>query len=265
MLEFLDRLPEHCSHQLFRLSSLLTEDRALVRNPSALSNLVLYPEFKLIYNRVKKSGNSSTLMYLSDALYPNTLPEVATASFEEYLRFKDFAASQGVPVTWRSMILRRARISTNALMTVVRSPFSRLLSAFLQKRSLMQAGRGAGYRQIPGFLNEEPVPGFQEFVRHLAEVGPYQNAHWWPQLDLLITTPENFDFLIKLENFHEGFDSLLDFLGVSGFSALRTGPHPGESPEKVTSATTEVNRFYDHGTTRLVHSIYRDDFEFLGY
>jgi hypothetical protein len=87
--------------------------------------------------------------------------------------------------------LNRAEVERFASLfkfTVVRNPYTRTLSAYLDKieRRAVRAGKESSFRDF--LLQAKKTPRFL-----------YSNAHWAPQSSLMLIPVEQFDFIGKVE------------------------------------------------------------------
>lgn len=131
--------------------------------------------------------------------------------------------------------------------TVVRNPFTRTLSAYLDK--IERRARSA-----------QRESSFCEFLQGLANGKLYSNAHWAPQHSLLLLPFDDFDFLGKVETLDEDLGHIrARILGrqvaepIKSFRANSTG------------AGKKLREYYDKDTVSLVQELFRKDFELFGY
>ncbi|MBD3640089.1 MAG: sulfotransferase family protein [Marinobacter sp.] len=130
---------------------------------------------------------------------------------------------------------------------VVRNPFTRTLSAYLDKveRRAREAQRESN---------------FNEFLQGLANGKLYSNAHWAPQSSLLLLPFKDFDFTGKVES----LDTDLDYI------RSRITGKPAEEPLKsfranATGAGTKLRQYYDERSVRMVLELFQVDFELFDY
>jgi hypothetical protein len=225
------------------------------RHPARVENenhVAYFPETDIAFNRIKKAGNSSTLVYLH-SLIPSKQKELGP---DVLLATKREALSSTVPL--RSCTTADCIRIRNALVfVVIREPYSRVLSAFLQK-SLRP-----DYAATPGFQSRTPH-GFADFVSFLSEGGISVNRHWWPQRDLLYFDPADVDVLTPLDRLDAGIRHLAAVAGLrlpKGASFGQPSIDESRSQTKLTGSTSLVNEFYSPHLRRLVRSLYDADFE----
>ncbi|MBM5801538.1 MAG: sulfotransferase family protein [Cyanobacteria bacterium M_surface_10_m2_179] len=231
---------------------------------AAVRNLLIYPQAGLAYNRIKKSGNSSMLLYLRDALAPGS-PQAS----QPYNRAKDEAIALGC--TMRQLLRRpRAllRLPQCFFFTVMRDPRARLLSGFLEK---VGSGHAQRYSAAGGFGDASPQ-GFERFLTYLEEGGLHDDAHWWPQVDLMAFAPDQFDAIYQLESIDQHLPALLRQRGltVDGLDCSR--PHrveqqftvPGK-PFKLKQAASKLQHYLAPGVEERIVRLYEPDFYAGGY
>ncbi|WP_421981523.1 sulfotransferase family protein [Roseibium sp.] len=213
--------------------------------------VAVFPEIKLCFNRIKKSGNTSTVGFLSDVC--------------NYTRSPTTEQMKTQVTCVRTMTIKqlRATLGYHSL-TVARDPYSRTLSAFLDK-----VARGA-YSElacVPGY-GDRTVSGFHQFLDFLLAGGTRYDRHFWPQTDLLFQPIERFDCVARLENLHNDLSAFLLKIGVheSRIQDMRT-PHEMEQSErgKVTNAAQRMAKFYNEEARTKVAQIYHSDFAAFGY
>jgi hypothetical protein len=143
------------------------------------------------------------------------------------------------------------------LFTVVRDPFSRLLSAYLD-----QIGRGKpGKRPVAAYYGKalsDPI-SFLEFCRFIADGGLHANPHWYRQVDFVLAGVDKLHFVARVE-------SLTADLQVI---CRRVRPDRRHSVEEWTphrtDATKKMKELYCPETVALVREQYRADFDAFGY
>lgn len=211
-------------------------------NVSAARYMLLYPKLKLAFNRVKKNGNSTTAtllhtMEIGTTKGPRTAKKstsLRTANLNELLASRDYFH-----------------------FVIIRDPFSRILSAFLNKFS-----KDAFIERYGNFdLTPE---GFENFLRWLQDHGLEDDLHWDLQKRMIFGQLEDYDAVLRFEDFPHCLVELLNSRGleIPETSAKIFGSvHKGSR----TGAIRRLQEFYRPKSTALVQSLYKDDFEFLGY
>lgn len=219
-----------------------------------------FPELRLLFNRIKKSGNSTVTAFLAELAAEETGRHFATV--------RD--AKKGAVSPVRCSLREAREMRSYTRFTVVRNPYDRVLSAFLNKVSLGEQGtdsRKRRFRVVPGWGEATPE-GFARFVAFIDEGGLRHDRHWWPQRDLLIMPPERFDLIGRLETLPEDMARLLAMIGRDPELARSLEkPHPLEAsqPLKITGATSKRAAFYTPQLSATVRRLYAADFEAFGY
>jgi hypothetical protein len=131
--------------------------------------------------------------------------------------------------------------------SVVRNPFTRTLSAYLDKIERRATRRG-----------EES--SYNAFLDSLANGALYENAHWAPQCTLLLLPFEAFDFIGRVESLEEDLSHILARLGSKQPAAQITA-----ETGNATGAAAKLREYYDDGAVARVRALYREDFERFGY
>jgi hypothetical protein len=140
----------------------------------------------------------------------------------------------------------------------VRNPYTRLLSAYLDKVVRRKYFAADGKYPNTHFSKMTTPPSFQEFCNYLTEDGLYQNAHWAPQKDLLLLPLEKFDFIGKFESLENDIQYLLNRLGGDPYHIDRAGPPS-------TGADGLLGQYYSPELYELISELYQEDFNLFGY
>jgi hypothetical protein len=140
--------------------------------------------------------------------------------------------------------------------TVVRDPYARTLSAYLDKFA-------AGGRQldrfgarIAGF--DAGQVSFRGFCRYLAAGGEAENAHWVRQTRIT-GLADRLDFVGRVESLGPDLARILERIGGDPATT------PGRAGPSATGARDRLGEYYDAETRRIVAQVYRADFQAFGY
>ncbi|MGM0433323.1 MAG: sulfotransferase family protein [Pseudomonadota bacterium] len=190
-------------------------------------------EMGVFCNRIPKAANSSVVTNLAYHKLGYTIPD------------REAKKLFTTPSELRQHQV--ANISSLFSFAFVRNPYTRVLSAFLDKVE-RRANR-----------NNRDV-SFLEFLEYLERGGLYSNAHWAPQHSLLLLPFERFDFFGKTENLNKDLSYVLQQLGLYSesdgvLSALSNS----------TGASKKIDSYYDKETRLKVKELYSEDFNFFGY
>jgi hypothetical protein len=145
-------------------------------------------------------------------------------------------------------------------MTVVRNPYTRLVSAWRNKIFLCEPQTIHLYLQIKGGLpgvHEKSLVSFEEFVEYLESKCDLStcDAHWRWQINHTFLRAMRFSLIVKVEQMTDGLRQFQQHLGLSDYLPAngRNASVPfGSSP-------------YSKELADRVYSLYRRDFEVLGY
>ena len=224
-----------------------------------LDRVVFYPEHNIAFNRIAKSGNSSVILYLDEAIRGPSIHQ------DDYKQAKRLAMRTGKSLVEMSCSKRdRLRLKDIALFTVVRNPWSRTLSAFLDK---IATGPHDKYGHIPGFGNNSQT-GFAAFISFLSNGGLHANHHWKPQSDALLLPSSQFQSICRLEHLSDELPLALSTTRLRLPSPERLQqPHQIESQQqsKLTQASSKLLRYYSASTIQAVAELYAADFELGRY
>lgn len=149
------------------------------------------------------------------------------------------------------------RLETDAFVfTVVRNPYSRVLSAYLDKVGRL---RHQGRRFVHWAQRHGQPTDFLGFCRFLRHGGLFLDMHWAPQADILCLPLERFDFIGRVESLDRDLPLVLQHLfGVA--AAL-----PGRRAGTPTHADQHLKEAYGAEQQQTIAELYRLDFELFGY
>ncbi len=215
----------------------------------AMSSVAVFPTQKLIFNRIKKCGNTSVVTFLHEL---------------------DGQSSHGTTDELKSRLTHVRRLSmwqtfkfpTYYSFAVIRNPYGRLLSGFLHR---IAPGHMEEYQTVPGFGENTPE-GFEKFVEFLADGNQYFDRHYWPQTELMYQSPSRFNRLVRLEYLVSDMRDLLKDIGQPEELAQKLAkPHQIEQDEKhkITNANRQLKAFYNDRIIQLTEQLYASDFSQL--
>jgi hypothetical protein len=140
---------------------------------------------------------------------------------------------------------------------VVRNPYTRILSAYLDKLGSGFRAPGAAFRFQAGLPQRAKVT-FETFVRSVSKSLPYEDdRHWAPQTDNLLSGAFRIDCLGSVENMPGLLRRLGDEIGI-------VRPDPSRS-RHATGAVNKVAEYFTPELRDLVVEKYSEDFAFFGY
>jgi hypothetical protein len=153
---------------------------------------------------------------------------------------------------------------------VVRNPYSRMLSAYLNKFSKEQ------YEYMPTVWREfsrytarfaagnegrqEQFPSFSDFVSFVCETPvELMNEHWHPQTKMAMVKEIKYDHIIRFEELSLGWKELV---GITGLPLL---PSNQDIEFPATNADARLSDFYTSELAGAVYEKFAEDFEYFGY
>jgi Sulfotransferase family len=142
----------------------------------------------------------------------------------------------------------------------VRNPFTRVLSAYLDK-IIGRPGVTTPIQQKMGIDPNTYIPTFPEFIDLVyATPASDMNPHWAPQTFLLGFEKVRYDYLGRFEFFRPSIDHL-----VSRTSLQVPAGALSHGKEHATDASVKAGDYYTKAIIEQVLEIYCDDFRYLGY
>ncbi|KAH6923508.1 hypothetical protein HPB50_001970 [Hyalomma asiaticum] len=124
-----------------------------------------------------------------------------------------------------SEFVRDRRIADYTKLIIVRHPFERLVSAFVDKiRTTKPRMYGAKLIYAQGFRGSGPngTYTFAEFVKIILDTPlHYWDPHWAPYTTRCRPCAIRYDFILKVETLHRDLDFFLPRIGLAGWSFPR--------------------------------------------
>lgn len=140
--------------------------------------------------------------------------------------------------------------------TFVRNPYSRVLSAYLDK---VGRRRHQGRRFLQ-WAERFGQPGdFVGFCRFLKAGGRDLDMHWAPQAEILCLPPDHLDFIGRVEYLERDLGQVLDRL----FGRL--AQMPSERRGTTTHAGRQLQEAYGPEQKRIMAELSHRDFVLFGY
>ena len=199
------------------------------------------PSLRVLFNGIGKAGHSSVVANLAKAQYGEEI-SISLAKSQGFLRPSALSAEQ------------IEALAGYFKFTLVRNPYTRTLSAYLDKvvrEKVVPERLSCRYKGHP--------PSFLDFCLYLEDGGLNDSVHWGPQTRMLVLPFDQFDHVMKLERFEEDFSVVLEKLGLSeGFAAARHDRHKTGSDRK-------RDLYYCDRTRAIVSELFEEDFRLLGY
>lgn len=199
---------------------------------------------RYVYLRVPKAANSTVFRALAER-FP-----------EPGVNLDDLAAAKTRVTHLGDLGLADLALLRRCLVfTVVRDPYARTLSAYLDKFRAGDKHLDRFGRRVAAFDGGEV--SFRGFCRYLAAGGEAENAHWMRQTRITALA-DRIDIVGRVETLEADLARILAAIGAPGGAIPRSGPPP-------TGASARIAEHYDAETRRIVENVYAADFAAFGY
>lgn len=211
-------------------------------NTDALRRLAIFPRTGVLYNRVKKNANSTTM--------------VALNALENGVMLNTTAAKKGA-TQWHHLRVQFMDLSRFKRLLIIRDPYTRTLSAFREK--FRQQKYKERWREF-----ELSPRGYLDFLLWLKDGGLDADPHWDLQMKSIAFPLKAYTHVLRFESLKE---TLFDFLrqcndATSEDFFIESGR---KGSLHATGSSGAVEEFYDQKSFRLVSELFEQDFLFLGY
>ena len=154
-----------------------------------------------------------------------------------------------------SHAFHRISVDKTYAFSVVRNPFTRILSAYLDQ--ICRKGILRNQFLLQHGLAPDVELSFTEFLRLLDDKSAIFDQHWRPQVENLCLGHVPVHEIYYLENFAETAPGLSDRLGIEIGQTLRQN-HATNASDKVAGHLTDE-------ALEIIRQLYRDDFRIFGY
>lgn len=220
------------------------------RNLNSSDGVAVFPKLGLAFNRIRKSANTSVTAFLTELERGVQIESAHDAKVES---IRPYALS------WADA----RRFPQFYSLVVVREPYARVLSAWLNK---MEGDAPRGFRHFPGHGLTGPE-GFEAFLAFLDQGGLHSKRHWTPQVDLMFQPAERFSRVARLERLADDMAGCLADIGLDPVLAQSLAqPHRLEvGTKKITGAANRLDGYYSAKGRAIVARLYRADFDTFGY
>jgi hypothetical protein len=143
--------------------------------------------------------------------------------------------------------------------TFVKNPFSRALSAYLDKvKNKLPDSSGIYAAAGKTFDDELSFPDYVQTLDRIISSGSHIDKHFRPQSFQCGRGKLKIDFVGYVERFEEDFRKITSQIGFSDTEIVLGVSHS-------TKARTLLRDFYGPTETEVVKKIYKDDFDMFGY
>ncbi|MCK8516991.1 sulfotransferase family protein [Methylonatrum kenyense] len=143
------------------------------------------------------------------------------------------------------------------LFTVVRDPYSRILSAYLDK--VQRSNRRSKVLSGLDLTDDDAAIGFDEFCDFLERGGLDSDAHWCRQIDLIPCGPAYLHAIGRVESLAQDLPEILHRA-----TGVRRKTLQSHSPHK-TGASERMHTVYTKALAERIRTIYKADFDAFGY
>ena len=228
-----------------------TDDR--VEKDFIFSRCAISKKNRYCYFRIPKCANSTIVKTL--AYYD---------PYKDYVE-NDALAKKTKEKFSRSKFALLKFLNLNALskkyflFTFVRNPYTRVLSAYLDK--IVNQIEKKKYDPIRRFIRKNYNElTFEGFVEYLEQGGLYENPHWIPQISMILVNKDRLSFIGKIENFNEDLSKLIDHIfGPETYEVIKM------RKKGRTHSDSLLNKYYTKEIAKRVYSLYKKDFEAFNY
>jgi hypothetical protein len=206
------------------------------------------PPDRFFYNRVPKAANTSVIrMLASNSSYCR--PRAGKGDKRRMLRPQLMSAAD----------VRALTGPDTFRFTIVRNPFTRVLSAYLSKILLQK--NSMRLRRFARMMDTDPAtpPDFTKFCRFLANGGVWRDAHWAPQWALMLLPAEMYHHIGRVETLDD--DLALVASRIWGADAIAPAPRLGMQ----TNSGDALVTYYTDEAHDIVARLYSEDFRRFGY
>jgi len=214
---------------------------------------------KYCYFRIPKCANSTiskTLAYYD--------PSISYNSHDIEVDQKGQLAKKNFSSFFSANVLSTSALKKNFfLFSFFRNPYSRILSAYLDKLANnfnLDINKSYNPKIKTQHIKAGGKLSFDGFVTYLEEGGLYVDPHWAPQVSLLPVKPSELSFLGKVETLDKDLSKLTDLLfGKGVFNKVIT------RQTRRTFADNFLSHYYTDDLEKRVYKIYQKDFDLLSY
>jgi hypothetical protein len=211
-------------------------------NFRAVRRVAIFPQNKIAFTRIRKNANTTTMIYLS-YIEHGVLYEGEESKKSIHLHNAD----EGI----------LHRLSQYRFLVIKRNPYSRVLSAFLQKFAMEEYKQR--YRPFP--LSPR---GFSDFAYWLQDGGINKNPHWDLQINDMLLPINKYTDVIPFEEYDNSFAKFLQKFGSSQIGRNFQGIAERGTRNK-TNSSEIMHKFYDKNTMSIISKLYERDFIELSY
>lgn len=194
-----------------------------------------------IYFRIPKAANSTVMINLLQ----EELVGPSKNAKRAYARVSSLSKDEVAQLTDRFF-----------LFAVVRNPYTRVASAYLDK--IVRGKRSAKVHARLAIPADKDIP-FTDFCRYLQSGGVNGDPHWYRQVDLIPCGYDKLHFVGHVETLSTDLALILRKIGSEPVPDNKSwNPHR-------TGANSQLDRLYTQECIDIVSVLYREDFSAFGY
>ncbi len=205
---------------------------------------------KFVYNRIPKSANSTVMRTLIQ--YEN---EAFASNYSSADAKKNFYVK---PSRLKFANARKARNSFFSF-TVVRNPYTRLASAYLDK-IVRNEEQALAVRKRMKLADDQPIP-FTMFLDYLEQGGLKDDPHWALQCHLLPRGLEELDFIGHVETLDQDMHWIIKRI----YSDVDQGEVNSWNPHGTSASEKLGHLFENDALIQRARQLYQEDFNAFGY
>lgn len=228
------------------------------------SEITFFAEINLAYNHMRKSGNSNILKIIYSILHEysserldtndNNLDDTLLDPIPHYMR-KNYLGLDKYDID-RLFI---NKLSEAKKFTFVRNPYIRATSMFREK-----IVTGKTFSKLFKNISDD-MDGFILFVEFLEKGGLKKDKHFDTQFNHLFFKVDNLDYIGKLENFSNNFNTMLNRFGISVSDETKELINKRKNTTHVTESEKHYKKYYTDGIAERIYRLYAIDFSTFGY
>jgi hypothetical protein len=202
----------------------------------------------------------------TDEFFYNRIPKVANSTIISTLaRYSTARSGTELKVDAKLFFQRPAFASSKTARDIkhkyykfvfVRNPFTRVLSAYLDKVVRQNSIR---YRRWALKNGQPQSPSFADFCRYLDGGGLYEDAHWAPQVDCLLIPFADFNFVGRFETVDADLKQVVTHIFGDENPVLHLSGPPR------THAGDKLGKYYSEEESGTIARLYAKDFAMFGY